>query len=114
MKLLSVGIRNFRSIGEWPVHVRLDKKINILMGPNNAGKSNVIRALLWLRQKISVGGLHLGSLDQHKQAASNGFAVELVALVENEDPLKPLAGKEITVVVELTDDQLVCTQHPLE
>lgn len=113
MKLLSVGISNFRSIGEEPVHVRLDKKINILMGPNNAGKSNVIKALVWLHRKTHHDDTQLDQLDQHKQAASNSFGVELKALVENGDGLKPLAGTEIALVLRLTDNRLVCTRHPL-
>jgi len=45
MKLTSVGISNFRSIGEQFVTIDLTKKINVLVGANNCGKSNVLSAL---------------------------------------------------------------------
>lgn len=45
MKLTHIGISYFRSIGEAPVVIDLTKKINVLVGANNCGKSNVLRAL---------------------------------------------------------------------
>lgn len=45
MKLTHVGISRFRSIGSEPVMIDLTKKINVLVGANNCGKSNVLRAL---------------------------------------------------------------------
>ncbi len=50
MKLTHVGISNFRSIGEEFVTINLTKKINVLVGANNCGKSNVLRALLRLNK----------------------------------------------------------------
>jgi AAA15 family ATPase/GTPase len=51
MKLLRVGIRNYRSIGEECVFLDLRQKVNLLIGANNCGKSNVLRALELLSQK---------------------------------------------------------------
>lgn len=45
MKLTHVGISRFRGIGEEFVTIDLTKKINVLVGANNCGKSNVLRAL---------------------------------------------------------------------
>lgn len=45
MKLTGVEIQNYRSIGNEPVVLNPLKKCNILIGQNNAGKSNAIRAL---------------------------------------------------------------------
>jgi predicted ATP-dependent endonuclease of OLD family len=39
MKLTHVGIRNFRSIGEDFATIDVTKKINVLVGANNFGKS---------------------------------------------------------------------------
>ena len=47
MKLVGIGIANYCSIGEEPVWIDLEKKVNLLIGPNNSGKSNVIDALRW-------------------------------------------------------------------
>lgn len=42
-KLKSIEIKNFRAIGSTPVKVDLDE-IVILVGPNNSGKSSILRA----------------------------------------------------------------------
>jgi len=42
MKLLRIGVANFRSIGAQPVMIDLQKRINLLIGANNSGKSNVL------------------------------------------------------------------------
>lgn len=51
MKLTHVGISRFRSIGSDPVVIDLTKKINVLVGANNCGKSNVLLALNSFGQK---------------------------------------------------------------
>jgi AAA15 family ATPase/GTPase len=45
MKLTHLGISYYRSIGKEPVMLDLTKKLNVLVGANNCGKSNVLRAL---------------------------------------------------------------------
>jgi hypothetical protein len=45
MKLLRVGFANFRSIGPEPVILDLTKRVNLLIGANNSGKSNVLAAM---------------------------------------------------------------------
>jgi predicted ATPase len=51
MKITHWGISYFRSIGETPVMLDLTKKINVLVGANNSGKSNVLRGLMWYGDK---------------------------------------------------------------
>jgi predicted ATP-dependent endonuclease of OLD family len=45
MKLTHLGISHFRSIGETPVMIDLSKKITVLVGQNDCGKSNVLRGM---------------------------------------------------------------------
>jgi len=45
MELTHVELSNFRSIGSEPVCISLQQRCTVLIGPNNAGKSNVIKAL---------------------------------------------------------------------
>lgn len=59
MKLTHAGISRFRSIGSEPVMIDLTKKINVLVGANNCGKSNVLRALGSFGQKTE------SELDMH-------------------------------------------------
>ena len=42
MDLVAVGFSNFRSIGADPVWIDLTKKVDVLIGVNNSGKSNVV------------------------------------------------------------------------
>jgi predicted ATPase len=62
MKLTHVGISLFRSIGEEFVTIDLTKKINVLVGANNCGKSNVLSALCSFGQKTD------NEIDRHKRA----------------------------------------------
>ena len=45
MRLIGIEISNFRSIGEEPVTLSPLAKCNIIIGQNNAGKSNVLNAV---------------------------------------------------------------------
>ena len=38
-------LRNFRSFGPHPIEIDFGRKMTVLIGPNNAGKSNILRAL---------------------------------------------------------------------
>ncbi len=42
MKLLRIGVANFRSIGAQPVKVDLQKRINLLIRASNSGRSNAL------------------------------------------------------------------------
>ncbi len=58
MKLKGISIKNYRSFGHEVVLNDLGK-INILIGPNNTGKSNILRFLSLLGKN---GQFHLGNL----------------------------------------------------
>jgi putative ATP-dependent endonuclease of the OLD family len=49
VKLTSIGIKNYRSLyetdGEGPLWLELSDGVNTIVGPNNTGKSNILRAL---------------------------------------------------------------------
>lgn len=48
MKLTHIGISQFRSIGPEPVMIDLTKRITVLVGQNDCGKSNVLRGMEYL------------------------------------------------------------------
>lgn len=53
MEITHIGFKNFRSIGDQEVMLDLTKKVNILIGPNNAGKSAIIAACQrWSERKF--------------------------------------------------------------
>lgn len=45
MNIAWLELANFRSIGSEPILLNFEKKVNVLIGRNNSGKSNVIRFL---------------------------------------------------------------------
>lgn len=51
----SFRFKNFRSIGDEPVEIELGKRITILIGLNNSGKSNIIRAMEFATYHMSSG-----------------------------------------------------------
>lgn len=85
MKLHKVGFSNFRSIGEEPVFVDLSAKVNVLIGPNNAGKSNVSRALEYIRLEKEEQRKKDNLLDLHKRNGANQFLLTLIAQAEPVD-----------------------------
>lgn len=56
MRLAGFSIRNFKSIGETPAHVRL-APITLLFGPNGAGKSSLLHALHYAREIVEHANL---------------------------------------------------------
>lgn len=57
--------KNFRSIGATPVSVKPLKKVNILIGQNNSGKSNVARAIQSALEAMSRKGINIEETDIH-------------------------------------------------
>lgn len=52
VSIKSVELMNFRSIGEEPVVLNFNKQINVLIGANNSGKSNVISYIRIIGQRV--------------------------------------------------------------
>jgi len=95
MKLAGFELRNFRSIGSESVVLVPWHRLNILVGQNNCGKSNVLRAI----QKISTslrtnvrqansreGNTRLTHLDSHKRRSDNRFLFRLCFEFEHDEP----------------------------
>lgn len=81
-KLRSLSVRNFRCIGDTPVKVDLDD-IVVLVGPNNSGKSSILRAY-----EIAMSeGSKTGQLKQ--EDFPNGLV----------DPEKPVEIELVTEVI---------------
>jgi hypothetical protein len=82
MKLLRIGVGNFRSIGEKPVMIDFQKRINLFIGANNAGKSNVLEILGRLK-KLDLARHDLNEIDRHRRDA--GRQLVLTYEVERTD-----------------------------
>lgn len=88
MKITHWGISYFRSIGEKPVMLDLTKKINVLVGANNAGKSNVLRALMWYGLKSPIE-----ATDWSGRNTSNHPTITLIGDTADEDRVIQKLGK---------------------
>ena len=94
MELTQIGFSNFRSIGAEAVFVDLTAKVNVIIGANNAGKSNVFRALEFMKRSTDERKQAALQLEYHKRDPSNQFLVTLVGQTEPEDgPIHEFFGK---------------------
>lgn len=80
-RLHKLRISNFRCIGEDPVELELDD-IVVLVGPNNVGKSSILRAYeVVMSHGSKEGHLSLGDFPNGKADASRPPTVELETVV---------------------------------
>ncbi len=97
MKITHWGISYFRSIGEKPVMLDLTKKINVLVGANNAGKSNVLRGLAWYGdKKIREGNFKPIDHHQRKDMQRPRFSLRADCDMHAEEDVRSLGAVEIT------------------
>src|SRR5712664_1682246 len=86
MKLLKIGIANYRSLGQFPLNVDLSRRVTVLIGANNSGKSNVLAALVELGARK--GQLRtLGETDRHQRREGVWPRVVVEAAVEDGETL---------------------------
>ncbi|MHA2367167.1 MAG: AAA family ATPase [Candidatus Hodarchaeales archaeon] len=93
MKLLEIGIGNYRSIGDTPIRINLEKKLNVFIGANNSGKSNVLHALEWITQHKALNN-NLEQIEQHQRDAKNSLHLTLKAKLEPSDELEFFSDEE--------------------
>lgn len=115
MKLLRIGIANYRSLGETPVIVDLSRRVTVLIGANNSGKSNVLTAFVELG--TTKGQFRqLGAADHHQRREDAWPRVVLEAEVEDGEILPGFRqGQQLRFVREFqgapTHDKWI--EHPL-
>jgi energy-coupling factor transporter ATP-binding protein EcfA2 len=79
MKLVGIELRNFRSIGENPVRLERLAKCNVLVGQNNSGKSNILRAIERIGHAFHAEpqSLLLSPIDLHGRRSDVSFEFRL-------------------------------------
>jgi energy-coupling factor transporter ATP-binding protein EcfA2 len=83
MELIEIAVANYRSIGSNPIPLDLTHKCTILVGPNNAGKSTLLRAIdraLTEFRRFHLTGYKptlLSELDYHGRSLTNAPAFVL-------------------------------------
>lgn len=85
MEFIGFEIKNFRSIGEKWVKITPLRKINIVVGKNNSGKSNVIKAIQKIKQiqfdsptPTQGYNIPLDILDYHKREQQNNIEIKII------------------------------------
>lgn len=81
MKLARIGFAFFRSIGEEPALIDLRKRVTLIIGANNSGKSNVLAGVGMLKEKQGLLG-PLSPTDTHLRDGRNAPRVVADLLVE--------------------------------
>lgn len=91
-KLRSLSVRNFRCIGNDPVKIDLDD-IVVLVGPNNSGKSSILRAYeIAMSEGSNAGKLKIDDFPDRKIDTDKPVEIELVTEVIVGDPGKQWLG----------------------
>jgi len=112
--LTGFGIANYRSFDSKGVYLDGLSKINFLIGKNNCGKSNILRALLMLARASGEYRIQLDGVDRHHGAEAPliaTLACNIGELIANPDLVESyLHGNppEVRVKVELR------SQSPVE
>ncbi len=79
MRLTGIEIKNFRSIGSTSVSLKPLRKCSILVGRNNAGKSNVIKSIQAIQKMFQnpQWSVNLNMLDRHRRSETTEFECTL-------------------------------------
>lgn len=91
MRIVQIGFANYRSIGSSPVLLDLRKRVNLLIGANNAGKSNVLELLRRLN-KDGINKIALNETDLHRRDRNRPLELILDAEGDNNE-LPPGIGR---------------------
>lgn len=101
MKLTHVGVSQYRSIGTEPVMIDLSKKITVLVGQNDCGKSNVLRGLsLFSKLHRGEGAMNLDEVDFHQRKSDKRPELRFIAVPDESD--NPAITRHRTVTLDLT------------
>jgi putative ATP-dependent endonuclease of OLD family len=91
-KLRSLSVKNFRCIGDNPVQIDLDD-IVVLVGPNNSGKSSILRAYeIAMSEGSNEGKLKLEDFPNGKVDPDRPVEIELITEVIEGNPGKHWIG----------------------
>lgn len=72
MRITSLSLRNFKSIGSTEQHIEL-RPITLLFGPNSSGKSTLLKALLYLHEILSRNNCDPGTTETGGKLDLGGF-----------------------------------------
>ncbi len=104
IKLRLLEIENFRSIIEKPLQINFSD-LTVIVGPNNCGKSNILRALqLFFTGQIE-GAPYITDRDYPKSGELNKSAQTKITLTVTYEPTKEVSLKRALDELEKESDQ---------
>ncbi len=104
IKLLAVEIENFRSIIDKPLRIQFDD-LTVIVGPNNCGKSNILRALQLFFTGMVEGLPYSSERDYPKSDELNKSAQTKITLTVTYEPTKEISLKRALDDLEKDSDQ---------
>lgn len=84
MKLASITIRNFKSFGDEKIEIKLKEGLNTVVGENNVGKSNILRAITNLIKSLR-REYRFVTEDWHNGILGNPIEIQVEAALDDED-----------------------------
>lgn len=112
MILHEIGIGNYKSIGYEPIWINLEKKVNIFIGTNNCGKSNILKAFRWISNNKQLNQ-KLGLLEFHQRDENNPIRLSFKASLESHDIDHPNIESKFILDVEIFPDRFNWLSGPL-
>ena len=102
MKLTHMGISHFRSIGAEPVMIDLSKKITVLVGQNDGGKSNVLRGVQQATEAWSSKTVAVSEIDWHKRDGNCRPFVHIRVEREPSDSPNAMRWPSVTILSSMS------------
>ncbi|OWL82808.1 ATP-dependent nuclease [Halopseudomonas aestusnigri] len=104
IKLKSVEIENFRSIIAQPLALDFDD-LTVIVGPNNCGKSNILRGLQLFFTGLIEGNPYTTEIDYPKSESLSPKAQTKITVTVEYDPGKEVSIKKALEELEKESDQ---------
>lgn len=104
IKINSVEIENFRSIDGKPLSISLED-LTVIVGPNNCGKSNILRALQLFFSGNIEGSPYSSEIDYPKSDAISKSAQTKITVTVSYQPSKDVSLKRALDELEKDSDQ---------
>lgn len=103
----SFGIQGYRSFGPTPQFFRKFSQINLFIGQNNCGKSNVLYVVHKILSSVVLKKLDIKNLDYHIPNAEFGLFLESEYKNKNDDCIRALRNKRETSGFTTADRNLL-------
>jgi putative ATP-dependent endonuclease of OLD family len=101
MEIKKIKIKNFRSIGEEGINFEPKDRLNIIVGENNVGKSNILKALKLLVDTLEEKHKEISEIEWHNGVTEREFEISIEFILNKED--LDMANQNLTKAI--TDNE---------